>query len=186
MVRAFTRPQPGSIVPAMGTGHWRKQAFLASFLVACGGAQPPAEEPPTGNTVEAPAGDIPPPSDEEAKPDAESDTAAPDKKAPAEPEFKPNGTVDEAIAAIPVATERMNIDQETLGKPLQDMTIYEPCKPGKARIKFRVAVWNGKAVGLDMTSTPRNPTLEECLKNRIRELTWRDKVRSLNTVEYAF
>ena len=131
------------------------------------------------NTVEAPSGDVPPPSDDEAKPDGEGDPAAApaEKKVAADPEFKPNGSVDQAIAAVPPGGERLNIDQETLGKP---------CKPGTSRIKFRVAVWNGKAVGLDLTASPRNPTLEECIRNRIYALTWRDKVRSLNTVEYSF
>jgi len=175
----------------MATGHWRKSALFALILVACGGSQPPAEEPPSENTVEAPNGDVPPPSDDEAKAEktegeGDDGAAATAKKAPADPEFKPNGTVDEAIAVVPPGGERLNIDQETLGKPLQDMALYEPCKPGKARIKFRVAVWNGKAVGLDLTASPRNPTLEQCIKDRIYGLTWRDKVRSLNTVEYSF
>jgi hypothetical protein len=37
-----------------------------------------------------------------------------------------------------------------------------------------------------MSTTPKNPKLEECIMGRIRELTWRDKVRALNTVEYQF
>jgi hypothetical protein len=161
--------------------------FFALLVLACGGSQPPPEEPTTENTVEAPS-DMAPPADAEkpAGDEGEGDTGetkAEKKQAP-EPTFKENGTVDEAIAAVPPGTERLNIDQETLGKPLQDMALYEPCKPGNARIKFRVAVWDGKAVGLDLTSTPKNPKLEECLKGRIRELTWRDKVKALNTVEY--
>jgi hypothetical protein len=160
--------------------------LLALVVLACGGAQPPpadvsSEEPAEVSPAEAP------PADAES---AESESAADEPKAeaapPKEPEFKENGTVDEAISAVPVASARLNIDQETLGKPLQDPALYEPCKPGNARFKFRVAVWDGKAVGLDMTSTPKNPKLEECIKARIRELTWRDKVRALNTVEYSF
>jgi hypothetical protein len=162
---------------------------VALVFLACGGSQPQASdaaaEPPA---VDAPAettkagAETP---EEDGSP-AESKTETPAKAEPKDPEFKENGSVDEAIAAVPVASDRLNIDQETLGKPLQDPALYEPCKPGNARFKFRVAVWNGKAVGLDMSSTPKNPKLEECIKGRIRELTWRDKVRALNTVEYQF
>jgi hypothetical protein len=162
--------------------------LLSFVLIACGGSSPPPAEAPESPSVEAS-----PPETPKAAENAESETPAEEAEAPKapkpepkDPEFKENGSVDEAIAAVPVSSERLNIDQETLGKPLQDPALYEPCKPGNARFKFRVAVWNGKAVGLDMTSTPKNPKLEECIKGRIRELTWRDKVRALNTVEYSF
>jgi hypothetical protein len=163
--------------------------LLSLVLVACGGSPPPpAEEPasvPAENSpAEAPKAEVANAESETPAEEAEAPKAP--KPEPKDPEFKENGSVDEAIAAVPVSSERLNIDQETLGKPLQDPALYEPCKPGNARFKFRVAVWNGKAVGLDMTSTPKNPKLEECIKGRIRELTWRDKVRALNTVEYSF
>jgi hypothetical protein len=160
-------------------------ASVALVFLACGGSQPPASNAAAETpAVEAPAEPAPSPASEEEA--AEAKPEAPEKAEPKDPEFKENGSVDEAIAAVPVASDRLNIDQETLGKPLQDPALYEPCKPGNARFKFRVAVWNGKAVGLDMSSTPKNSKLEECIKGRIRELTWRDKVRALNTVEYQF
>jgi hypothetical protein len=161
--------------------------FLTLALLACGGSQPPpADASAETPAAEAPAEEAPPPAPESAEVDGEPEQEKPAKAEPKEPEFKENGSVDEAIAAVPVASDRLNIDQETLGKPLQEPALYEPCKPGNARFKFRVAVWNGKAVGLDMSSTPKNPKLEDCIKGRIRELTWRDKVRALNTVEYQF
>jgi hypothetical protein len=162
---------------------------LGLVLLACGGSQPP----PADVSSEAPSEAAPV---EASKPEAEStETEGSDEPAPPKaenpepkaPEFKENGTVDEAIAAVPPGSERLNLDQETLAKPLQDMTLYEPCKPApNARIKFRVAVWDGKVVGLDLTATPKNPKLEECLKGRLREVTWKDKVPALNTVEYSF
>lgn len=165
----------------LGTG------FLTLVLVACGGSQPPPADASAETPAEAEAAESAPPSGAEgAEGDGASEPQEPAKAEPKDPEFKENGSVDEAIAAVPIASERRNIDQETLGKPLQDPALYEPCKPGNARFKFRVAVWNGKAVGLDMSSTPKNPKLEECIEGRIRELTWRDKVRALNTVEYQF
>jgi hypothetical protein len=93
-------------------------------------------------------------------------------------------SVDDAINATK-STERMNVDQETMSKPLTDEALYAPCKPGTAHFTFRVAVWRGKAVAIDMTTTPKNAKLAECLKGRIREVTWSAKVPSLNTVEYS-
>jgi len=68
---------------------------------------------------------------------------------------------------------------------LQEESLYAPCKPGAAHFSFRIAVWRGKAVAIDMTTTPKNAKLAECLKGRIREITWPAKVPSLNTVEYS-
>ena len=38
---------------------------------------------------------------------------------------------------------------------------------------------------MDLTTSPKNPKLAECLKGRILDLTWPVKVPSLNTVEYS-
>jgi hypothetical protein len=104
----------------------------------------------------------------------------------AEPEFKEGMSVDEAIAAVPRDAQRMNLDSDALGKPLLDQKLYEPCKLGQnQKFKVRVAIWNGKAVGLDVTTQPNNPRATECIANQIRTVTWRDKVPSLNTVEYS-
>ena len=94
-------------------------------------------------------------------------------------------SVEDAIKAIPASAERLNVDQEELSRPLEQESLYQPCKPGSAHFKLRVAVWRGKAVAIDLTSSPKNPKLEECLKGRIHEITWAAKVASLNTVEYS-
>ena len=153
------------------------------LLSACGGSTPPPEEPT--NTVESPT-ETPPP--DEPKPEAEPAEEKPVEKpaAVADPEFKEGGSVDDAIKAVPQGTPRLNIETEELSKPLMDEKLYEPCKVGSARFKVKVAVWDGKAVGIDLTTTPNNPKLADCIKGRIREVTWKDKVKSLNTVEYQF
>jgi hypothetical protein len=163
---------------------WYSGLFFL-LVSGCGGSTPPPEEPT--NTVESPT-ETPPP--EEAKPDAEpKEDEAPKEKPGAnvpDPEFKENGSVDDAIKAVPQGTPRLNIETEALSKPLMDIKLYEPCKLGSAHFKMKVAVWNGKAVGIDLTTTPNNPKLADCIKGRIREVTWQDKVKSLNTVEYQF
>jgi hypothetical protein len=151
---------------------------------ACGGSKPPADDPsavaPTPAASAAPA-----PSPDEDTPEPESETAKPATEEAVEPTFTPDMSVEDAIKAIPQSAERVNVDQETLSKPLTDEGVYASCKPGAAHFTLRVAVWRGKAVAIDLTTTPKNPKLAECLKGRIRELTWPVKVPSLNTVEYS-
>ena len=162
-------------------------SVVGLFLLACGGSEPPPEVP---DAEAVPAAEEPPP----APPPKEDPAAdAPPKEEPkpepapvAEPQFTDGMSVDEAIKAVPQGAERANIDQETLGKPLQDFALYEPCKPGTTRVKMKIAVWDGKVVGADVTSTPKNDKLVACVKDRLKTLTWKAKVKSLNTVEYSF
>lgn len=155
----------------------------ALFAVACG--TPPAEAPSASAGPVVP--DKPaftPPSAEDAEPKADDGPEKAPKEEVVEPTFTPDMSVEDAIKAAQ-STERLNVDQETMSKPLEVQSLYEPCKPGAAHFNLRVAVWRGKAVAIDVSSTPKNPKLVECLKGRIRELTWPAKVPSLNTVEYA-
>jgi hypothetical protein len=160
-------------------------SVLGCLLVACGGSEPAPQVP---DAEAAPIEEAPPPP--APKPEAEAEEPKEEPKpepAPvAEPAFTDNMSVEEAIKAVPQGAERANIDNETLGKPLQDFAVYEPCKPGTAKVKMKIAVWGGKAVGLDITSTPKNDKLVACIKDRIKGLTWPAKVKSLNTVEYSF
>lgn len=151
-------------------------------LIACGGSEPPPEYPqPEPAPVEAAPAPAPAePEEAPAEPQPEAKPAVP------EPQFTDGMSVDEAIKAVPQGAERANIDNETLGKPLQDFAVYEPCNPGTAKVKIKIAVWDGKAVGIDVTTTPKNDKLAACVKDRIKGLSWQAKVKSLNTVEYAF
>ncbi|HYQ01411.1 MAG TPA: hypothetical protein VER96_22215 [Polyangiaceae bacterium] len=159
-------------------------SLFASLLLAtaCGGSSVPAATPPESTGPVIPDNtEVAPPSDE---PKADETPKKTPKEEVPEPTFTADMSVDDAINATK-GTERMNVDQETMSKPLQDEALYAPCKAGTAHFTFRVAVWRGKAVAIDMTTTPKNPKLAECLKGRIRELTWPAKVPSLNTVEYS-
>ena len=101
--------------------------------------------------------------------------------APEEPAFKEGMSVNEAINAVPQGYPRVEIDQEDLNRPLMDPDFYKSCKLVPSQhftIKF--AVWNGKAVGADIKSTPANKNLESCLRGLVAGFTWKDKVKSLN------
>jgi ABC-type glycerol-3-phosphate transport system substrate-binding protein len=160
------------------------------FTAACGGSAPPPESPETEAASESESEKDPvetwsadgdkPGATEEENPGPKADANAPQ----GEPQFTENMSVDEATKAVPRGTDRANIDPDDLGKPLQNADVYAPCKPGTARVKLRIAVWDGRAVGVDVTTTPKNDKLAECIKGRIRELKWDAKVRSLNTIEY--
>lgn len=167
--------------------------FTGLWVVACGGSSPPAASPEAelATTSEIPAvsaetADTTETTDAAPAADAAPSGAKSTDEAAAEPVFTENMSVAEAIKAVPQGIERANLDTETLSKPLQNLELYDSCKPGSAKVKLQVAVWNGKAVGIDVTTTPKNDTLSECIKGKIRELTWDKKVRSLNTVEYQF
>jgi hypothetical protein len=154
---------------------------LGFVCVACGGSQPPAEPPEAQPLPAEPA--PPPPAPVAEEPKEEPKPAAPPV---AEPQFTDGMSVAEAEKAVPQGAERANIDQETLSKPIQDTAVYEPCKPGAAKVKLKIAVWDGKPVGIDVTATPKNDKLVACIKDRIKGLTWQAHVKSLNTVEYSF
>jgi hypothetical protein len=130
------------------------------------------------------------PSESDAADEADDDEAGDEdttEEAPppvAEPDFPENASVEEAIAAVPQGSERLNLDNEALAKPLQNPDVYEPCNPGSQHFTLKIAVWNGRAVGVDVKT--KNQKLAECLAGRIRDLEWDDKVPSLNTIEYGF
>jgi len=166
----------------------RTVVFLLALFTACGGSTPAAEEPDEDFSGEEDNAPAMPTSDDEEKPRGKADEESGEKvQRAAEPEFKEGMSVDEAINAVPQGTARVTIEPDELAVPLKDPKVYEPCKPAaNAHWTIRVAVWDGKAVGLDITTQPPNKRLSECIAEQIRKITWRDKVASLNTVEYAF
>jgi hypothetical protein len=170
----------------------RAWAFGCGLLLlgGCGGGQQPAataDETATEAAAEPPLETTEKPPIPEAE--ANSETENPSEAKPpavAEPVFTEKMSVAQAQAAIPQGAPRSNLEPEALAKPLQDPSAFEACKIGNAHFQVKVAIWDGKAVGIDLTTKPKNPKLEECLSARIRELSWPDRVRSLNTVEFQY
>jgi hypothetical protein len=173
-------------------------AVLGILLQACcscpQSAESPngAEAPPVAEAdVSAPSADsepapAPTPAAEPAPAPPPKEEPKPAKPAVAEPVFTDGMSVADAIKAVPQGAERSNIDQETLAIPIQNTDVYEPCKPGPVRIKLKIAVWDGKAVGLDVTATPKNDKVAACVREQILKLSWKARVKSLNIVEYSF
>jgi hypothetical protein len=178
------------VVMPRGTSraHWM---VAAVFAVACGGAPPPPEEPaPADPSLSTDEVEQPELSDqpsgggsEEKSEGGESKPAEPAK----EPEFKEGGSVQDAMNAIPQGTARINLDQETLGQPIANPSVYESCKLAPSqKFKLKIAIWDGKAVGVDVETQPPNKRAAECIDKIVRGITWKDKVKSLNTVEFSF
>jgi hypothetical protein len=162
-------------------------------LAACGGGAAPAPPPETPASEPAAATETLPPEKSTAAAETAaapslaastpSSTAAP---APATIEFPPHATVDQAIKAIPQGQPRVNMADDALRAPLLDLKRYDKCKiPRSTRITMTVAVYDGAAVGADISSKPKNAKIEECVDEVVRGMTW-SKVPSLNTVNANF
>lgn len=121
------------------------------------------------------------------KDDATAKSTSSSVKDNPEPEFKENGSVDEAIKAVPQGLPRENVELEELNKPLGDVSIYTPCKLApSAHFEIKFAVWAGRCVGMDIKTMPKNPKLETCLREVVSQAKWRDKTKSLNISTVSF
>ena len=75
---------------------------------------------------------------------------------------------------------------DVLQAPLLDLNRYDKCKvPRSTKVSMNVAVYDGVAVGVTVTTKPKNGKIEDCLDTVVRGMTW-DKVPSLNQVTVSF
>ena len=166
-------------------------AMTAILLGACAGSTPEAEsadeygyvdEEPEGEEVDEGNADV-----EQEAPEEEGESKDEESTAIPEPEFTPGMSVNDAINAVPQGIPRVNIDPETLSGPLKDPSVYQPCKlAGNQHFTLKVAVWEGRVVGIDLKTQPNNDAVADCIKQQVNQLEWTDKVKSLNTVEFSF
>jgi hypothetical protein len=155
------------------------------WAAGCGGSSQPAESPELSTTEEesAPVAATPEPPVEPV-PEA---PAEPTEPVAVEPEFKPGMTVSEAVHAVPQGAERVEMEHDVLVAPLLDTELYAPCKlRPHQHFSVKVAVWDGRVVGLDLEAKPKGQAVEECLRKQIEGVTWKKKVKSLSTVEFNY
>ena len=167
---------------------------LLLALAACGGGAASTPPPDTPTVSPAAANQTAPaekaatseePESKKAKAPSES-LAAATTPTPATIEFPPHATVDQAIRAIPQGQPRTNMADDALRAPLLDLKRYDKCKvPHSTKVTMTVAVYDGAAVGLDISSKPKSAKIEECVDGVVRGMTW-SKVPSLNTVSVSF
>lgn len=160
--------------------------LVTLLTVGCGGGTPEPEYP-NGPPPKEEAAD---PSWETGEPNAQNNerTEVPEEQPTGErkkPEFTEGMTVDAAIAAVPEDYEYIGLDQDVLAKPLTQLDTYKDCKVKQSdKFKVRIAVWDGKVVGANVTSN--NKALAQCIDGVVRNLEYKDRVESINTVEYSF
>jgi len=170
---------------------------LVLWLISCGGGTasgPPADTPPGANEN---AADMPPSGEPASAKKNEGTASSPaaavsspkageTAAAPQKIEFPPHAGVEAAIKAVPQGAPRMNMSNDVLQQPLLDLKRYDKCKvPHSTKVALNVAVYDGVAVGVDVTTKPKNAKMEECLDGVVRSMTW-DKVPSLNQVNVNF
>lgn len=159
--------------------------LLALGLTACGGGtnQPEyPEQPAPHEEVADPSWETGDNAGAEEEPATESEQTQSERK---KPEFTEGMGVEQAISAVPEDYQYIGLDQEVLAKPLTQLETYQECKVKQTdKFKVRIAVWDGKVVGADVTS--RNKALAQCIDGVVRKLEYKDRVESINTVEYSF
>ena len=161
-------------------------AVTGALTAACGGETantPPSTPAPTpaAATIEQPAAAPPEPAPAAAV-TAETPAPAPPPKV----EFPPHASVDQAMNAVPHGLQRMNMSTDVMQAPLLDLKRYDKCKvPRSTKVVMSVAIFDGAAVGVDVTTKPRSTKLEACLDGVVRTMSW-DKVPSLNQVTVTF
>jgi len=92
---------------------------------------------------------------------------------PATLDLPPHAGVDATLKAMPRGVTVGHLDRETLEMPIRDRSHYERCRiPIATRVQIDAVVYNGKAVGVDVRSTPSNPALDFCIEQVVREASW--------------
>jgi len=168
---------------------------ILAWMVGCGGA---SQAPKSADDVETEDQSLVPDTDADVQ-DSPRDEAAETTEGPdetkgsdqsseqVEPQFTEGMSVNDAINAVPQGLPRENLEDDVLTKPLLDMSVYAPCKLTAAQhFSIRFAVWEGKVVGADITTSPNNANLEKCLREVVSRVKWTDKVRSLNVSTVSF
>lgn len=171
-----------------GRGHRQRTRMtwagvLMAGAVAAAGCRP--ETPPENyEVVEEP---LPEPEPPPEPPEDEEQPEEPLEPVQEDPQFTPGMSVQEAMDAVPASADRLNVEQERLAEPLTNPELYEPCKLSASQhFTAQVAVWEGKAVGMDVSTTPKNEQLEQCIREQVQTVEWEDKVKSLNTVQFNY
>lgn len=152
-----------------------------ALLGACGGSSAPPPTTPAPEPVATVEPEPEPPKEPEDEPEPDPPPAE------VEPEFTEGMSVNDAINAVPADAPRINVEQEHLVHHIKDYNLYAGCNPKQnQKWQMHIAVWNGRAVGIDVKTDPANDEFAACVKAVIGKIEWREQVKSLNTVKYGF
>ncbi len=172
---------------------WRWPLPLVLLCASCAGTSAPPSTPPASAPAQS-ASALPSTSalpsatavsSASASPDAmlhiESDPSKlPGKKPSA---TKPLPTFEEALKSQVTEADADTLTTKECASPVGGQLAAVCGLTGKASASL--AVRNGRLIGATVTSEPDQPTVNECLRDRIRALTWR-AVPGVTTCVRAF
>ena len=177
-------------MPSRPSTPWPRPWTTRAWTAPGGGKEEPKIPEDTGEDLEAVDPDWDPEPNRSpgasADPDVEQDLppAEAEKNEKKKPEFEDGMSVQQAIAAVPSYYEYIGIDQDVLAKPLSNPDTYKPCKLTPAHhFTVKVAIWDGKTVGLDIDAPP---AIKDCIAQQIKAIQWPEPVESINTIDYSF
>lgn len=129
---------------------------VAVALVACGGSQQKPEA--QRSAVELPVGSSAP-----------LGSAPSQQKPPGDDEL----TYEAALALPAPAATGPDLTNAELSAPLHDSRFLDACGvPDSMRVTVRVAVMDGRARGVTVTTSPPDPTTARCVDHAIRAKAW--------------
>jgi hypothetical protein len=85
----------------------------------------------------------------------------------------PHTGVAAALAAVPKGVRTGDLDKNVLEAPLRDRARFERCRvPKTTRVQIDAVIYNGAAVGVDVSSDPPNDALDYCIEEVVRETSF--------------
>jgi hypothetical protein len=153
---------------------------LALVSIACAASTPvpeaPSDEPTYDATAYAPKRRARP------RPTATAEAEAPVSAPASEIVVKP-GSYEDALARATSGADDEILGPTECGKPFTPMLVIDCGVQGSVSVKL--AIQNGRPIGVTAASEPRQPRVEECVLSRARRLAWRS-VPGLSTCTRSF
>jgi hypothetical protein len=83
---------------------------------------------------------------------------------------------DEALAIpedLGAIKNEKDLSDDEVAAPMQSGTYIQACgAPDEMKVTIRVAVRDGHALGVSVTTDPDDQAIAECIDNGVRALTW--------------
>jgi hypothetical protein len=94
-------------------------------------------------------------------------------------------SVNDAIKLVDSCWSFEGVEPDVLAAPLKAQETFAPCKlQDKHKFQVRLAVWDGRVVGADVSSP--NKVLEKCVAEQVWKISYETQVKSINTIDYSF
>jgi hypothetical protein len=105
---------------------------------------------------------------------------------PATIDTPPQAGVEAAIKAVPSTIPVGKMSKSALEAPLRDGGRFEHCRiPYGTHGEIAAVVYNGAALGVDVTTKPNDRALNFCIERAVRQITWGREL-AVNKVKVSF